>query len=94
VQLLSVPGNVLPKGLMKFNLDPKLSTMTLMLHVTNSTGQQVTRSVIIETYDPNPKDSAATATPILRPAEQVPQLHKGTQKIVSFIFSYIIDDVY
>lgn len=60
MQLLPAPGNVLPKGSMKFNLDPKPSTMTLMLQVTNSTGQQVTRSVIIETYDPNPKDPAAT----------------------------------
>jgi hypothetical protein len=61
VQLLPAPGNILPKGSMKFNLDPKPSIMTLILQVTNSTGQQVTRSVIIETYDPNPKDPAATA---------------------------------
>ncbi len=31
-----------------------------MLQVTNSTEQQVTRSVIIETYDPNPQDPDAT----------------------------------
>lgn len=139
VQLLPAPGNVLPKGSMKFNLDPKPSTMTLMLQVTNSTGQQVTRSVIIETYDPNPSYPAATAAkaaaeafanaqkaaadaqkeapigaaggkdgkdgknqapssqptagasddededsnstpPVLRPAEQAPQLDKGTRQ--------------
>ncbi len=53
---------------MKLNLDPKPNSITLML--------QVTRSVIIETYDPNPLDPAATA------AKATPEVLANAQKEV------------
>ncbi|MDZ8086055.1 MAG: hypothetical protein RMY16_10905 [Nostoc sp. DedQUE12b] len=61
VQLLPAPGNVPLKGSISLNLDPKPSTMTLVLQVTTTTGQQQVRSLILETYDPQAQDPAVAA---------------------------------
>ncbi len=59
VELLPAPGTVPLKGSLPFTLDPKPGSLTLMLQATSSTGEQVVRSVILETYEPNAKDAAA-----------------------------------
>ncbi|MFN6486066.1 MULTISPECIES: hypothetical protein [unclassified Nostoc] len=61
VQLLPAPGSVPLKGSISLNPGPKPSTMTLMLQVTTTTGQQQVRSLILETYDPQAKDPAVAA---------------------------------
>ncbi len=59
VDLLPAPGTVALKGSMPFTLDPKPGSLTLMLQATSTTGEQVSRSIILETYDPVAKDTAA-----------------------------------
>ncbi len=59
VELLPAPGTVSLKGSMPLTLDPKPGSLTLMLQATSTTGEQVVRSVILETYEPNAKDAAA-----------------------------------
>lgn len=60
IQLLPAPGSVPKKGSISLNPEPKPNSMTLMLQVTTSTGQQV-RSLILETYDPQAQDPAVAA---------------------------------
>jgi len=59
VELLPAPGTVPLKGSIPFTLDPEPGSLNLMLQATSTTGEQVVRSVIIETYDPEAKDAAA-----------------------------------
>ncbi|WP_375494299.1 hypothetical protein [uncultured Nostoc sp.] len=65
VQLLPAPGSVPLKGSISLNPDPKPSSMTLMLQVTTTTGQQQVRSLIIETYDPQAQDPAVVAAAVV-----------------------------
>ncbi|MEM7716933.1 MAG: hypothetical protein AAF349_25835 [Cyanobacteria bacterium P01_A01_bin.68] len=67
VELLPAPGTVPLKGSIPFTLDPKPGSLNLMLQATSTTGEQVVRSVIIETYDPKAKDAvAATAEAVTK----------------------------
>lgn len=61
VQLLPAPGSVPLKGSISLNPGSKPSTMTLMLQVTTTTGQQQVRSLILETYDPQAQDPTVAA---------------------------------
>ena len=61
VELLPVPGSVPMKGALPIFLSPKPGSVTLMLQVTSPNGQQVSRAVTLETYDPAAGDPAATA---------------------------------
>ena len=54
VKLLPVPGNVQLQGAVKLTLSEPPSTEEVTLEATNSKGQTVTRSVILETFDPTP----------------------------------------
>lgn len=64
--LMPFPGNVSLQGSVPIILSPKPSSSTLTLQATSPSGEQVTRSVTVETYDPNPtnpeKVAAAAAT--------------------------------
>jgi hypothetical protein len=65
VQLLPAPGSVPLRGSISLNPDLKPSSMTLMLQVTTTTGQQQVRSLIIETYDPQAQDPAVVAAAVV-----------------------------
>jgi len=58
VELLPVPGAVTVVGSIPFPLAPKPGTVVVTLQVTNSVGQQVARSVTIETFDPTANQAA------------------------------------
>jgi len=60
VELLPVPGPVPPAGATQIPLAPMGSTL-ITLQATNQAGESVSRSVQIETFDPNPEDPAAAA---------------------------------
>jgi hypothetical protein len=59
VEFLPAPGAVTPVGSIPFPLAPEPGTIVVTLQVTNAVGQQVTRSVTIETFDPTPDQPAA-----------------------------------
>jgi hypothetical protein len=58
VELLPVPGAVAPEGSLPLPLSPNPGATVFTLQVTNSAGQQVTRSFTIETFDPTPQPPA------------------------------------
>lgn len=58
VELLPVPGAVTVVGSIPFPLAPEPGTVVVTLQVTNSAGQQVARSVTIETFDPTANQAA------------------------------------
>lgn len=55
VALNPTPGTVPPQGEMVIPLSPDPGETVLMLQVTNSAGDQITRAVTIQTYDPTPQ---------------------------------------
>lgn len=59
-QLLPVPGPIPLAGEAGLPLNPAGSTL-ITLEATNATGESVSQSVQIETFDPNPQDPAAAA---------------------------------
>jgi hypothetical protein len=61
VELLPAPGAVTTVGSIPFPLAPEPGTVVVTLQVTNAAGQQVARSVTIETFDPTPDQPAAGA---------------------------------
>ncbi len=64
VELLPAPGNVQPTGSLVYSLSPQSKSEVLILQVTTKTGEQVVRSVTIETFDSTkPTPGAAEATP-------------------------------
>lgn len=71
VELLPAPGNVAPAGAIPFPLAPEPGTSVLTLQVTNAAGQQVMRSVTIETFDPTPGE-AAPGAPVIPPPPGAP----------------------
>ena len=84
IELLPAPGTVPLKGSMPFTLNPKPGSLTLMLQATSTTGEQVVRSVILETYEPNAKDAAAATaeavTKAIVEAQQAQQKKAQEQK--------------
>ena len=66
VELLPAPGSVPLSSSASLTLEPEPSNLTVMLQVTSTTGQQVVRSVILTSYDPNAKDPAVTAAEALK----------------------------
>ena len=62
VELLPAPGAVTVVGSIPFPLTPKPGSVVVTLQVTNSAGQQVARSVTIETFDPTSGQPAADAS--------------------------------
>ncbi|UBF30312.1 hypothetical protein K9N68_34430 (plasmid) [Kovacikia minuta CCNUW1] len=63
VELLPAPGSVPARAAVPLILSPKPGSVTVTLQVTSSTGQQVVRSVTLETYDPS-DPAAATAAAV------------------------------
>ena len=61
VELLPSPGNIPLKGSLPFPLNPTPGALTLTLQVTPPGGTPIARTIIIETYDPNATNPAATA---------------------------------
>lgn len=82
VQLLPSPGNVPTSGSLPYTISQKPGSETLTLQVTNAAGEQISRSVTIETFEPPPPPPAppplipapgAKATaPTLVPAPPIP----------------------
>ncbi|MGD1873315.1 MAG: hypothetical protein ACFB02_09715 [Mastigocoleus sp.] len=68
VELLPAPGTIPLSGSIPLILEPEPTDLTLRLQVTSPTGQQVSRSVILTTYDPNAKDPAVVAAEALKEA--------------------------
>ncbi len=64
VELLPAPGAVATVGSMLFPLTPEPANLVVTLQVTNAAGQQITRSVTLETYNPAapPSPGAAPGT--------------------------------
>ncbi len=65
VELLPAPGSVPASAAVPLILSPKPGSVTVTLQVTSSTGQQVVRSVTLETYDPT-DPAAATAAAVAK----------------------------
>jgi hypothetical protein len=61
VELLPAPGSIPLKGSLPFPLNPTPGSLTLTLQITSPTGQQLARSIVIETYDPNATDPSVQA---------------------------------
>ncbi|AKG24415.1 hypothetical protein IJ00_03380 [Calothrix sp. 336/3] len=61
VDLLPAPGTVGLQGSLAYTPNPEPGNITLMLQVTSSNGQQVMRSLVLETYDPNAENPAVVA---------------------------------
>jgi hypothetical protein len=61
VELLPAPGVVPATGSIPFPLTPEPGTVVVTLQITNPAGQQVMRSVTVETFDPTPDQPAAGA---------------------------------
>ncbi|WP_051036652.1 hypothetical protein [Calothrix sp. PCC 6303] len=61
VELQPAPGTVRLKDSISFPLEPKPASIPISLQVTTTTGQQIVRSLILETYDPKAKDPAIVA---------------------------------
>jgi len=61
VELLPAPGTVTLKGEVPYPIAQKPGSETLTLQVTSPTGDQIARSVTIETFDPNTVDPATAA---------------------------------
>jgi hypothetical protein len=59
IELSPAPGAVNAVGSIPFPLAPEPGTVVVTLKVTNVIGQEVTRSVTIETFDPTPDQSGA-----------------------------------
>lgn len=54
VELLPSPGSVPLSGVTTYPISEKPGSETITLQIKNSTGQQINRSIIIETFDPTP----------------------------------------
>lgn len=52
VELLPAPGSVRPEGSLAYLVTQRIGAETFTLKATNATGQQTSRSVTIETFDP------------------------------------------
>jgi len=65
VELLPAPGSVPLSASIPLILSPKPGSVTVMLQVTSPTGQQVMRSVTLETVDPT-DPAAATAAAVAK----------------------------
>ncbi|MCJ8280317.1 MAG: hypothetical protein MJK14_10510 [Rivularia sp. ALOHA_DT_140] len=78
VKLLPAPGTVPLKGSTPFTLAPKPGSLTLTLQATSTTGKQTSRSIILETYDPNAKDTAAATAQAVTKA--ILEAQKAEQK--------------
>jgi hypothetical protein len=78
VELLPAPGTVPLKGFVPFTPDPKPGSITLTLQITSTTGQQIVRSVILETYDPKAIDPAVAAAKAM--ADALAKSQQETQK--------------
>lgn len=63
VELMPAPGTVPAIGAMPYILSQQANTETLTLQVTNSAGQQVSRSVTLETVAPPPPPQRPTPPP-------------------------------
>lgn len=63
VELLPAPGNVQPVGSLVYSLSPQSKSEILTLQVTTKTGEQVVRSVTIETFDSTKAPPPDSATP-------------------------------
>ncbi len=61
VELQPAPGTVRLKDSMIFPLESKPVSIPITLQVTTATGQQIVRSLILETYDSKAKDPAVVA---------------------------------
>jgi hypothetical protein len=79
--LMPFPGNVPLQGSVPITLSPKPSSSSLTLQAISPSGEQVTRSVTLETYDPNPTNpekvaaaaAKAAATQIAKAQQQAAQ---------------------
>ncbi len=65
VELLPAPGSVKPEGAIAYRVTQRLGAETYTLKATNAAGQSVTRSVVIETFDP--AAPSPTPSPIVLP---------------------------
>ena len=61
VELLPAPGNIPLQGALPFPINPTPGALTLTLQVTPPGGAPIARTIVIETYDPNASNPAATA---------------------------------
>ena len=66
VELIPAPGTVPLSGSIPLTLQPEPTDLTIRLQVSGIDGQQVSRSVILTTYDPNAKDPAVVAAEALK----------------------------
>jgi hypothetical protein len=83
ISLIPFPGNVPLEGKVPIVLAPKPSTSTFTLQTISPSGEQITRSVTLETYDPNPTNpekiaaaaANAAATQMTKAQQQAEQDH-------------------
>jgi hypothetical protein len=61
LSLMPVPGNVPLQGSIPIILSPKPATNTLTLQAISPSGEQIARSITLETYDPNPSNPEKVA---------------------------------
>lgn len=78
VELQPAPGTVRRKDSILFPIEAKPGSIPITLQVTTTTGQQVVRSLILETYDPKAKDPAVVAAEVM--AEAISKSQKAAQE--------------
>ncbi len=82
VELLPAPGTVPLEGKIPLSFNHEPGVETIILQVTNASGQQINRSVVIETFIPTPKPAkkdaeAASPKSAASPSPTVLQLPPG-----------------
>ncbi|MEP0856699.1 hypothetical protein [Trichocoleus sp. DQ-U1] len=65
VELLPAPGTVPAQGSIPYTLSQKPGSETITLQVTNGAGEQISRAVTIETFEPPPPPPPAALAPAL-----------------------------
>jgi len=67
VELLPAPGSVRPTGSLAYRVTPRIGAETYTLKARNAAGQEVSRSVVIETFDPTALVPSPSPSPLVMP---------------------------
>jgi hypothetical protein len=65
VEILPAPGKVAAQGGLTYQMGPQAATATLTIKATNTTGQAVSQSVVIETFDPTGASAPSRDRPVV-----------------------------